>query len=153
MQPDIVNRPAFTVVGMKYHGNNQHNEIPQLWGTFGPHMHEIKHLVHPEVFYGVMGNYIEATGEFDYVAAREVESATEIAKGMTVVNIPAQTYAVFPCTLRTIQKTFEMIDSSWLPTSGYHRVDGPEFELYDESFEAGNDNSPMFIYIPVEPQK
>ena len=152
MQPNIVNRPAFTVVGMKYHGNNQHNEIPQLWGTFGPHMHEIKHLVHPEVFYGVMGNYVEATGEFDYVAAREVTSATEIVKGMTVVNIPTQTYAVFPCTLKTLKKTFDVIESS-LPTSGYHRVDGPEFELYDESFEAGNENSPMFLYVPVEAQK
>lgn len=153
MQPTIVNRPAFTVVGMKYRGNNQHNEIPQLWATFGPHMHEIKHLVHPEVFYGVEGNYIEATGEFDYIAGREVSNATEVVKGMTVVNIPAQTYAVFPCTLRTIQQTMQMIATSWLPTSGYRRVDGPEFEFYDESFEAGNDNSPMYIYVPVEAQK
>jgi AraC family transcriptional regulator len=153
MQPKIVNRPAFTVVGLKYHGDNHHNEIPQLWGTFGPHIHEIRHLVHPEVFYGVMGNYVDATGEFDYVAAREVSDATEVAKGMTVVNIPARTYAVFPCTLNTMRQTFAMIDSTWLPTSGYQRLDGPEFELYDESFEAGNDNSPMFLYVPVEAKK
>jgi hypothetical protein len=30
MKPKIVSRAAFTVVGMKYHGKNENNEIPQL---------------------------------------------------------------------------------------------------------------------------
>lgn len=150
MKPNLVIRPSFTVVGMKYHGKNQHNEIPQLWGKFGPHMHEVNHVIHPEVSYGVMDNFDEESGEFDYMAACEVNSLTDIATSMTLKVIPAQTYAVFPCTMASLKQTYEMICQKWLPTSGYHRGDGPEFELYNEHFDPLDINSEMFIYIPVE---
>jgi AraC family transcriptional regulator len=151
MKPNIVKKPAFTVVGMKYRGKNEHNEIPQLWAKFGPHMHEIQHLVHPDLAYGVMGNYDEKTGEFDYIAACQVDQATNVAEGMCTEYVPAQTYAVFSCTLATIGQTYEMIRQEWLPTSGYHQTTGPDFELYDEQFDPGNVNSVMYLYIPVEP--
>ena len=108
MKPNLVIRPSFTVVGMKYHGRNQHNEIPQLWGKFGPHMHEVSHVVHPEVSYGVMDNFDKATGEFDYMAACEVSSLTDIAAGMALKVIPAQTYAVFPCTMASLKQTYDL---------------------------------------------
>jgi AraC family transcriptional regulator len=151
MKTRIVTKPAFTVVGMKYHGKNQNNEIPQLWRKFGPHMHEVKHILQPNVAYGVMGNYEEATGEFDYMAALEVERTADVAEGMTAWTIPAQTYAVFPCTLDTIRETYDTIYQRWLPTSGYRHADGPEFELYDERFDTTNPASMMFVYIPIEP--
>ena len=36
MEPKLVHLPAFTVVGMKYRGKNEQNEIPQMWGRFIP---------------------------------------------------------------------------------------------------------------------
>jgi AraC family transcriptional regulator len=107
MRPKIIVRPGFTVVGMKYHGKNQHNEIPHLWSEFGPRMHEVQHVVQPNVAYGLMGHYNEATGEFDYVAGYEVAGTADVAEGMSAQSVPAQTYAVFPCTLATLGQTFD----------------------------------------------
>jgi predicted transcriptional regulator YdeE len=33
-EPKIVSKPAFTIVGLKYRGKNEGNEIPALWQTF-----------------------------------------------------------------------------------------------------------------------
>jgi AraC family transcriptional regulator len=150
MQAKIVRKPAFSVVGMSYHGKNQHNEIPQLWRSFGPRMGEVQHVAHPENAYGVMDHLDARTGEFDYLAAFEVTTIAEIAEGMTVKAIPAQTYAVFPCMLSTLRQTYAAIYQDWMPNSGYQRAGGPEFELYDERFTPDDPNSEMFLYIPVE---
>jgi AraC family transcriptional regulator len=150
MQPKIISKPAFTVVGMKYRGKNQHNEISQLWRKFGPHMHEVRNVRAADLAYGVMDNYDENKGDFDYVAALEVENATEVSEGMTALIVPAQTYAVFPCTLNTIRQTYDTIYQSWMPASGYQRATGPEFELYDEHFDPNDSSSGMFVYIPIE---
>ena len=42
MEHQIVNKPGFTVVGMKYRGKNEHDEIKQLWGQFVPRIREIQ---------------------------------------------------------------------------------------------------------------
>lgn len=153
MKSNLVIRPSFTVVGMKYHGKNQNNEIPQLWGKFGPHMHEVNHVVHPGVAYGVLDNLDETTGEFDYMAACEVSGLSDRVNGMCMKVIPAQTYAVFPCTMATLRQTYDMIYGSWMPTSGYRHADGPELELYNERFDPMDVNSEMYVYIPVEPKE
>ena len=148
MEPELKSKPAFTVVGMKYRGKNENNEVPQLWARFQSRMREIKHIAGPA--YGVMDNYDEKTGEFDYVAGFEVDSAADIPEGMVSVAVPEQTYAVFTCTLLTLAKTFEYSYKTWLPQSGYQRLSGPEFELYDESFNLIDETSKMYVYIPVQ---
>jgi len=150
MEPKMISRPAFTVVGMKYRGKNEHGEIPKLWGEFMPREGGIKQKVNPHICYGVMGNYDEGSGEFDYVAGFEVESAADVPEGMVRWNMPEQSYAVFTCTLPTIREAFEHIYHTWLPESGYQRADGPEFELYDERFDPQDPSSEMYVYIPVK---
>ena len=147
MEPEIKSKPAFTVVGMKYRGKNKEDEIPQLWIKFGRRMNEIKHRIGPG--YGVMDNYDEKSGEFDYVAGVGVDSSADIPEDMVKIDIPEQTYAVFTCTLPTLDKTFHHAYKTWLPQSGYNRVDGPEFELYDETFNPIDEASLLYIYIPV----
>lgn len=67
MEPEIVERAGMTVIGLKYRGRNEHQEIPQLWARFVPRMHEV-HSVSTASF-GVMDNYDPTTGEYDYLAA------------------------------------------------------------------------------------
>jgi AraC family transcriptional regulator len=150
MEPKIVAREAFTVVGMKYHGKNENNEIPQLWDKFGPRAEEIKHIVDPHVAYGVCGNFDDSSHEFDYVAGFEVDSTTEIPEGMVSWDVPAGKYAVFTCTLPTLGETYQHAYHTWLPQSGYQRAPGPEFELYDESFDPEDPSSKMDAYIPLK---
>ena len=148
MEPKIVSKPAFTVVGLKYRGKNENGEIPQMWGTFSPRMVEILHKANPDVCYGVCG-HMEASGEFDYVAGFEVSSAAQVPDGMVSWALPASKYAVFTCTLPTIGQAFEYIHKTWLPQSGYEAASSPEFELYDDSFNPQDDNSELYIYIPI----
>ena len=150
MEPKIVKRAAFTVVGMKYHGKNENNEIPQLWGEFGPRMGEIKQMANRHVAYGVCDNFDESSSEFDYIAGFEVASTAEIPEGMVSWDIPEGKYAVFTCTLPTLGETYQHASHTWLPQSGYQRALGPELELYDESFDPRDPSSEMEVYIPIK---
>jgi AraC family transcriptional regulator len=148
MEHKIVSLPAFTVVGMKYRGKNEHDEIPQLWGQFVPRIPEIQDRNPDPATYGVMSNFDEATGEFDYVAALHVNSASVLPEGMVSVDIPAARYVVFTCTLPALSSTYRQIHQ-WLPQSRYEHAGTPEYEYYGEHFDPENPDSPMSVYIPI----
>ena len=148
-EPKIVTKPALTVIGMKYRGKNEHDEIPQLWGKFMSRDGEIKDKLNPHICYGVEDNFDDTSGEFDYVAAFEVGAEAGVPEGMVKWDVPAQTYAVFTCTLPTIREAYDYAYKSWLPESGYQRTAGPEFELYDPDFDPQVLSSPMYLYVPV----
>lgn len=150
MEPKIVMRTAFQVIGMKYRGKNENQEIPQLWRDYGARWKEIKDIVDPEVAYGVMDRYDEATGEFDYIASMEVGEIKDIPEGMVSVDVPEQTYAVFPCTLAKLMESYDHALKTWLPESGYEHTGGPEFELYDEDFDPQDTNSEFYYYMPIK---
>ena len=150
MEPKIVSRASFTVVGMKYSGKNENNEIPQLWGEFGPRMGEIKQVANPHLAYGVCDNFDKSSGEFSYIAGFEVDSIAEIPEGMVSWDIPEGEYAVFTCALPTLGETYQHAYHTWLRESGYQRAPGPEFELYDESFDPKDPSSEMDVYIPIK---
>ena len=149
MEPKIVSKPAFTIVGVKYHGRNENNEIPQLWNDFGPRMVEVKHMVDKHACYGVCANVDKQTRKFDYFAAFEVDSTDDIPEGMVSFEVPEATYAVFRTTLPDIGTTFDHAYHSWLPESGYQATGGPELELYDEEFDPRDPASTFGIYIPI----
>jgi AraC family transcriptional regulator len=153
MEPQIVRRTAFTVVGLMHSGKNESNEIPKMWEALGPRFTEIQHVANPDVAYGVVGHFDEGRGTFDYLAGIEVDHAAELPEGMASWKVPGATYAVFSCTLPTLGEAHERIHSAWLPESGYERAQGPEFELYDEGFEPGDQTSKMEIYIPIQPRR
>lgn len=150
MEPKIVSKPGFTVTGMLQRGKmGAANTIPQLWTQFGPRMHTIPQVVHPEVCYGLMDHYDEQTGEFDYVAACEVESNAAAPDDMVRWEVPAQTYAVFTTTLPQVGAAFDEIYQRWLPASGYRHAASPEFECYGPTFDPANPSAEMEIYIPI----
>jgi AraC family transcriptional regulator len=150
MEPKIVSREAFKVVGMKYRGKNENQEIPQLWRDYGARWKEIEDVINPEVAYGMMDNYDESTREFDYVAAMEVARIEAVPEGMVNWDIPEQIYAVFPCTLATIRESYDAALKKWLPDSKYKHSGGPEFELYDEAFNPQDPNSEFYYYMPIK---
>ncbi len=146
MHTKIEQKPGFTIVGMKYRGRNQKNEVPQLWETFIPRLAEVPNRAGLGGSYGVMDNYDEDSGEFDYIAGVEVSSAEEIPDGMVSHVVPDQIYAVFKCTLPTLHQTFRRIDQEWFPESGHKRAKGPEFEFYNEEFHI---DETLYLYIPL----
>ena len=149
MEPKIVSLPAFTVVGVHYHGKNENYEIKQMWDDFGPRMHEIRHIVDKHACFGISANVDEQTHEFDYFAAFEVHSSADIPEGMVSFDVPAATYAVFHTTLPGIGETFDHAYCNWLPQSGYQATGGPDLELYGEEFDPSDPDSTFELYIPI----
>lgn len=150
MEPRIVSKPGFTVVGVKYRGKNENQEIPELWGEFGSRFSDFKHRTEEVIAYGVMDNFDPALGDFDYVAGVAVSSSKDQPADLTIWDVPHATYDVFTSTLPAIRSTFDHIYHEWLPSSDFQRRPGPEFELYDERFDTQDPKSELDIYIPVE---
>lgn len=149
MEPRFVSLPAFTLVGMMMRVKPQGKVPGQLWDEFGPRMGEIKHVAGPEMAYGLTHNMDMGSGEFDYLAGVQVSNTDDIPEGMVSFHVPAQHYAVFPCTIPTLRQVFDHIYGVWLPSSGYARTSGPELELYDETFDPRDPAAIFDVYIPV----
>lgn len=154
MQPKIVNRPAFTVIGYCYHGNNHNQEIAQMWGKFTQRLDEIQTTNTLETFGVCLLPAGLPEGHFEYVAAMQTAENAPVPEGMVKRSLPAYTYAVFEHigALDTLHQTYQNIFQTWLPQSGYKQLEnGLDMEVYDN--RVFNDFSPdsiMYIYVPVK---
>lgn len=145
MEPEIIKKPAFDVVGMLYHGHNQNNEIAGVWDEFIPRLDEVLHKTTDS--YGVC-SAVEVDGRFKYLACYEVSKVGDLPDNMKHWTVPAQTYAAFPCTLQNIRETFDHAYKNWLPKSGYQPGSGVDLEYYPPEFRGGPADR-MYVYIPV----
>ena len=153
MQPTLVTKPAFTVVGIRIRVKAMSPDIPALWGRFVPRIAEIRNPAEPDVAYGLMANFDEATRMLDYMAGISVTTAAEIPDGMEAWEVPAATCAVFDTNLATIHETYSKIDGEWFPNSGYSLAPGVAFERYDETFKPDAGATNFSIHIPVAPKR
>jgi len=150
MNVEIMSGDGFVVIGLLYRGRNENREVPALWGQLMPRMGEIEGIADAGVFYGVMGNYDMATGEFDYVAGAEVLPDTPVPEAMVRWEVPPGTYAVVTFPFRAIMDAIHYAHQVWLPESGYRHTGGPEYEYYPLSFEPDDPKAEMQFYMPVE---
>lgn len=150
MEIKIVERAAFTVVGLHHRGKSENNEIPLMWQALGPRIQEIKDIVDRMVAYGVSADMDQSTGEFTYIAGFEVSSAENAPEGMVAFEVPGATYAVFSTTLPKIGETFHNAFETWLPQAGHQPASSPMFEMYDERFDVQDPTSTFDVYIPIE---
>lgn len=148
--PSFVTKPAFSVVGLLIQVPPKSPEIPALWGQFGPRMGEVPHLAEPGASYGLMRNNDAQMTTIDYMAGEAVTQVENVPAGMTHIEVPANSYAVFKSTLATLPATFGEIYERWLPASGYQPANAPYFEYYGPDFNPDDVNASVTIYIPVE---
>ncbi len=154
MQPKIITKPAFMVMGTKYVGRNQHQEISQQWAELNPRYHEIP-VVKDSNAYGICysgTNESAEEGAFEYVASFEVERADHLPEGMVVRMIPEQKYAVFEHRggLETLGQTYNNIYQVWLPQSGLQIAAPFDMEVYTDEFKNFAPDSVFYIYVPVK---
>lgn len=156
MEPRIVKKAEFKVIGLRYEGKNEQGEISRLWVDFSPRVKEIPNLTldpeYGDVAYGVCSCIEGAEPEvFEYIASLPVSSLETIPQGMVGKVVPEQTYAVMEARgLKEIGPTYDHIIKQWLPSSDYLPGDGPDFELYPENYNVNDPESPLFIFFPVK---
>jgi AraC family transcriptional regulator len=142
---------ALLVAGIGERINHENNGagIPNQWNRFHQVADNIPSRI-GKVSYGVCCNGDDA-GNFDYIAGVEVADFSDLPRGFQGVRIPEQRYAVFVHSdhISTIRRTVNTIWNHWLPASGMKAADAPNFERYDEKFDAGTGNGGLEIWIPV----
>jgi AraC family transcriptional regulator len=124
--------------------------IPGLWQRFHQTVAQLPSRVGP-VAYGVCCNGDDA-GNFDYIAGVEVTDFSDLPREFMRVRIPEQKYAVFTHRehISTIRRTVNTIWNHWLPASGFHVADAPNFERYDDRFDPNTGNGGLEIWVPIK---
>jgi AraC family transcriptional regulator len=86
-----------------------------------------------------------------YIAGVEVSRAEDAPPGMMRMSVPAQKYAVFPCTLGTLGETYRYITEEWQPRTGQQHADAPDSELYGRECDPDNaKEGRLEVYWPIE---
>jgi AraC family transcriptional regulator len=144
----IVDRPALAVVGMEIVTKPMSPDIPSLWPKFAPRIDDIQDTREPKVSYGVMW-HAESMNVLHYMAAVSVAKPGRVPHGMTLMILPAGSYASFSYPLSGLAKGFGEIFNRLLPSSGFVQSPGPYFERYDEAFDPHNPGSMVEVCLPV----
>ncbi len=162
-EPQIVELGSFRVIGMRYAGMNENNEIPALWGSgFPPRMAEVKTPPGGQLCFGLCRCLTGATdGSFEYIAAIAATPDAPIPDGMVEANIGAGTYAAFTVkSLNELKQAFGeayawiKTHSEWenlcdyLHTGKCECTTYPWFELYTDEYPK---TGKLYIYAPIKP--
>lgn len=123
----IEEKDSFRIVGYKLSTTNRKKEgtkmIPQHWKQFHEnHNSEVLFSLKNQKNQGLLGVNVYNVDDldakkFDYYIA--VASEQDIDNELFAYQIPACTWAIFPCTVETIGKTEVMAISKWLPKAKY----------------------------------
>ncbi len=160
MEPEIIEKGEFEIVGLKCKTSLSDNRVPALWQEFIKRWGEIKNLAKPGEAYGVCLNemqydYREFTDETEFteIVGAEVTDSENIPEGMLTYTVPKSKYAVFTHKgkLDSLKNTYDYIYGVWIPASKYEVGTNCDFEFYDSRFKGiDNPDSEMFIYIPIK---
>lgn len=146
----IVEKAQFTVMGVsrKFSSETSYQEIPKFWEEHFRNGggEKIKGM------YGVCIDSVDNGAnamEFDYLIADVYDPCAEIPGGCVTRVIPAGTWAVFPCSVKTLQDVNTKIWSEWLPNCKDYKLAGNyNIEMYTEMCD---DPAKQYseIWIPV----
>jgi AraC family transcriptional regulator len=155
MEPRIVRRPAFRVVGMAGQFTPATtSRVPVLWESFvAAPIASVPHRRGHHTL-GVCAAADATAAEpasFTYVAAVEVERIDDVPSGLIALTIPECTYAVFTHSghISRLPDTVKQVFGEWLPSSPYAHVPTPDFELYDERWDPTTGEGDIDIYVPI----
>ncbi len=126
-------------------------ELPRQWDEF----QELGKLPGQlgAIAYGAICGGDPQTQTMEYMCAVEVQAFDALPKQLGRLRVPAVRYAVFrhDGNVATIQSTWQEILSKWLPSSGMRSASTPDFEVYDERFDAATGNGGVEIWLGVQP--
>ena len=132
--------------------SNAPEVVPRLWEALFGRLDELTQRKGDALYGWVRSDPEDETKEvLRYVAAARVSADASVPEGMTRVEVPAGTFAVF--TFRGPMRGFlpylRRIYGEWLPASGLTLAPGADVECYDERFRADRDDSEMEYWVPV----
>jgi predicted transcriptional regulator YdeE len=151
MEPKIIHKEAFTVLGLQERFIPENEDHEGIWKRFMKYHDQIQALSIDGAYYGA--NFNAETGHaLDYLAGMAVAGADDVPEGLTLREVPASRYAVFECTVQTISGTYDWIFRQWLKTAPYPRPGKgspkADFERYPPATDSGD--TPVLLHIALE---
>ncbi|MBR2402466.1 MAG: AraC family transcriptional regulator [Lachnospiraceae bacterium] len=147
MEYKIVEKAAFTVMGRKrkFNSETSYQEIPEYWQE---HMQDGG----SKVVCGMYGVCIDLDGVyFDYLIADNYLPWNEVPERYETRTLPAGLWAVFPCTLKTLQDTNTKMWKEWLPNCKEYKLGGNyNIEMYAPPCEEDPLSSYVELWLPIE---
>ena len=160
MDYQIVERPAFTVIGKLMQlscQDNQHSRlIPQFWaachqdGTVA----RLSSLSSDPDLFGIVLEMQPDQETITYMIAAKSDSLAG-AEGLEVRVIPAATWAVFTAVgpaATALPGLFQRVFQEWFPATGYEIAPGPEMEVYPPGDPSAEDYR-CEAWIPIIKKK
>ena len=148
MEYRIVEKPQFTVMGVsrKFHPETSYQQIPEYWTEmFGQPDFPLMGM------YGICMDDNGPDVEFDYWIADNYIPWQEIPVGCKSLVIPAGTWAVFPCKLKTLQDTNTKMWTEWLPNCREYRLSGNyNLEVYGPPCQEDPGESYVELWLPLQ---
>lgn len=137
-------------IGMKITGPySRMIELGIYWQLFYQRISRIKHVLNPQIAYGITKDGLDT---FTYYAAIEVSEVEDVPKEMESLTLRSMEYAVFVYRGNPSGVEQAIISArEELEHSNYHRLD-KEFwmELYeDDKFIADSSDSIITFWIPI----
>lgn len=155
MEYKIVEKPAFKVMGVSrmFSYESANTDIPKYWDEV-----HISAKVKPVMgMYGICFDEEMAGNQFRYMIADDYSAAGAAGKSLEEHEIPAHTWAVFPCRgpmPLPLQEVNRRIFSEWLPASQYEIAEGYNIEYYSNpaEFKGGMQDPEYYseVWIPVK---
>ena len=147
MEYRIVEKEAFTIMGRRrsFSVDDSYGSIPEFWEEHWSDGGS-------ELVMGMYGLCIDLDGKyFDYYIADEYTLDKDVPEGCETRTLPAGTWAVFPCTLRTLQDTNTRMWGEWLPNCREYKLGGNyNVEMYGPLDKEDPQGSYCELWLPVE---
>ncbi|MBQ7915756.1 MAG: AraC family transcriptional regulator [Firmicutes bacterium] len=147
MEYKIVEKAAITLVGRKrvFNSDTSYQEIPKFW---------TEHMQDKEAsakVCGMFGLCIDSHGsEFDYLIADEYQPEKGVPEGCETRTLPAGTWAVFPCKLKTLQETNTKMWKEWLPNCREYKLGSNyNIEMYGVPCKEDPRESYVELWLPI----
>ncbi len=150
MNFEIVQKEPFKVVAKvrPFEMNNDGTEIPKFWDEYLSDGSDEKVMG----MFGICLPMETSQTQFNYAIGCLASLIDEIPEGFEIVEIPAQSWAVFKCIgamPHAIQNKWKEIHTEGLPSSEYELSHGCEVEHYSAG-DASKDDYESEIWVPVK---
>ena len=150
MEPKVVQRNAFYVMGVQVHSMPDRVDFGAVWSKqYSPHDEAVKALAAGPGYYGVWLPGEVGDGIPDYIAGMAVNEGAQPPAGLVVRRVPAALYAVFDCKISQLGELYSHGYMDWLATSPYDcdhtRAD---IEYYPPA--EGASDPPAVLYKPIQ---
>ena len=126
-------------------------EIPALWEKFGPASQSLPGQV-GDKYYGISWDTYTKGQYFEYMAAIDVSSKEGMPEGITFLEVPAQSYAVFEHngSASELSKTIDNIFTHWAAGAGIKERGFPAMmEVYGDDFDPETVSGRIEIWVPL----